>query len=80
MFELVVNWLVWLVAVWWSWLLRCCCCGAVLFVRSVSGRGQQTKKPTVILLLAGVEVHQKRELGEEGIIFFYKYKGYGDNN
>ena len=70
MFELVVNWLVWLVAVWWSWLLR----GLLLWlcsvvVRSVSGRGQQTKKPTVILLLAGVEVHQKREPGEEGIIF-----------
>jgi len=80
LFELVVNWLVWLVAVWWSWLLRGCCCGCAVLLFAAFRVGQQTKKPTVILLLAGVEVHQKREPGEEGIIFFYKYKGYGDNN
>ena len=44
MFELVVNWLVWLVAVWWSWLLR----GLLLWlcsvvVRSVSGRSTNKK-------------------------------------
>ena len=44
MFELVVKCLVWLVAVWWSWLLR----GLLLWlcsvvVRSVSGRSTNKK-------------------------------------
>jgi hypothetical protein len=51
LFELVVKWLVWLVAVWWSWLLR----GLLLWLCSVVVRsvlGRSTNKKTNSHLVA----------------------------